>query len=443
MPDTNRTFSKTSMTDSVLPRTEDIRVCVVGMGYVGLPLALAFSEHYPTVGYDINTRRIEELQRGEDHTREVEPEELRAARELTFTTRQEDIGISNVYIVTVPTPIDLSKQPDLGPLQSSSQTISLYLKKGDMVIYESTVYPGVTEDFCLPLLEAGSGLEAGVDFGIGYSPERINPADKERRLPDICKITSGLNPACASFVDALYHKIIRAGTFPAASIRTAEMAKVMENAQRDINIALMNELAIMCDHMKLRTYEVLEAAATKWNFLPFKPGLVGGHCIGVDPYYLIHKSQQVGHHPDLIISGRRINNSMGTYIARKVTRLMAQRGIGTPSINVLILGLSFKENCPDLRNSKVADIYNYLHSMVASIEVYDPLVESDAAVQELGVPVISGEPRPGHYSCVIVAVPHAEFIQRGAAWVRSLCTPDAVVYDIKSALVPDLVDATL
>ena len=310
-----------------------------------------------------------------------------------------------------------------------------------MVIYESTVYPGVTEEMCLPLLEQ-SGLRAGVDFGLGYSPERINPADKERKLKDICKITAGLTPACAEYVDALYARIITAGTFPAASIRTAEMAKVVENAQRDINIALMNELAIICDHMDLRTFEVLEAAGTKWNFLPFKPGLVGGHCIGVDPYYLIHKSQRVGHHPDLIISGRRINNSMGTYIARKVTRMMTQRNIEVTRANVLILGISFKENCPDLRNSKVVDIHRYLVSMVGSIDVYDPLVRSKDAENELGI-ALSAEPAADHYDCVIMAVPHDAFLQRGADWVRSLCRQPCLVYDIKSALVPDLVDKTL
>jgi len=417
------------------------RICIIGMGYVGLPLALAFQQHGAVLGFDINQRRIKELQQGVDVTLEATREELHAASQLAFTADPAAIADCNVYIVTVPTPIDLSQQPDLGAIQSATELISGCLKPGDMVIYESTVYPGVTEEMCLPLLER-SGLRAGKDFGLGYSPERINPADKERKLKDIKKITAGLTPACASYVDALYAKIISVGTFPAASIRTAEMAKVVENAQRDINIALMNELAIICDHMDLRTYEVLEAAGTKWNFLPFKPGLVGGHCIGVDPYYLIHKSQRVGHHPDLIISGRRINNSMGTYIARKVTRMMTQRDIEVTRANVLILGISFKENCPDLRNSKVVDIHRYLVSMVAKIDVFDPLVRSEDAEHELGIG-LAEEPAAGHYDCVIVAVPHDAFLLRGADWVRSLCRQPCLVYDIKSALVPDLVDKTL
>jgi len=416
-------------------------ICVVGMGYVGLPLALAFQQHGPVTGFDINAQRITELQQGVDVTLEATSEELQTASQLSYSADPADIAACNVYIITVPTPIDLSQQPDLGAIKSATELIAGYLQKGDMVIYESTVYPGVTEEMCLPLLEQ-SGLRAGVDFGLGYSPERINPADKERKLKDICKITAGLTPACAEYVDALYARIITAGTFPAASIRTAEMAKVVENAQRDINIALMNELAIICDHMDLRTFEVLEAAGTKWNFLPFKPGLVGGHCIGVDPYYLIHKSQRVGHHPDLIISGRRINNSMGTYIARKVTRMMTQRDIEVTRANVLILGISFKENCPDLRNSKVVDIHRYLLSMVGSIDVYDPLVRSEDAENELAV-TLSAEPAAGHYDCVIMAVPHDAFLQRGADWVRSLCRQPCLVYDIKSALVPDLVDKTL
>ncbi|MBU1188495.1 MAG: nucleotide sugar dehydrogenase [Gammaproteobacteria bacterium] len=417
------------------------RICIIGMGYVGLPLALAFQRHGEVVGFDINQQRIDELRQGVDVTLEATTAELQAADQLSYSADAADIAACNVFIVTVPTPIDLSQQPDLGAIKSATELIAGCLKRGDLVIYESTVYPGVTEEMCLPLLER-SGLRAGVDFGLGYSPERINPADKERKLADIRKITAGLTPACASQIDALYAKIITAGTFPAASIRTAEMAKVVENAQRDINIALMNELAIICDHMDLRTYEVLEAAGTKWNFLPFKPGLVGGHCIGVDPYYLIHKSQRVGHHPDLIISGRRINNSMGTYIARKVTRMMTQRDIEVTRANVLILGISFKENCPDLRNSKVVDIHRYLLSMVASIDVYDPLVRSEDAKAELGIELCA-EPISGHYDCVILAVPHDSFLQRGADWVRALCRQPCLVYDIKSALVPDLVDKTL
>ncbi len=418
-----------------------LRICVVGMGYVGLPLALAFQQHYPVVGFDINAQRIEELRAGIDLTREATSAELQSANNLLFSAAAEDIAQCNVYIVTVPTPIDLSHQPDLGAIISATELIAGYLQAGDTVIYESTVYPGVTQELCQPLLEQ-SGHKAGKDFALGYSPERINPADKDRKLKNIMKITSGLTHECAEFVDALYSKIIVAGTFKAASIRTAEMAKVVENAQRDVNIALMNELAIICDHMDLRTYEVLEAAGTKWNFLPFKPGLVGGHCIGVDPYYLIHKSQRVGHHPDLIISGRRINNSMGTYIARKVTRMMTQRDIEVTKANVLILGITFKENCPDLRNSKVVDIHRYLVSMVGTIDVYDPLVRSADSEHELGVS-LAGEPPQNHYDCVIMAVPHDEFLQRGADWVRSLCRQPCLVYDIKSALVPALVDKTL
>ena len=309
-----------------LPSDDAIKLCIIGLGYVGLPLALAFSRYYPVIGFDIDVERIEELRAGTDRTMEATPEELQASDQPHYTCDPDELAGCNVYIVTVPSPIDLSQQPDLGAIRSASELIGKLLTRGDVVVYESTVYPGVTVDICLPLLEK-SGLVAGRDFALGYSPERINPGDKTRRLKDIRKITAGLTPRCADFVDRLYSRIIEAGIFRAASISTAEMAKVVENSQRDVNIALMNELAIMCDHLELRTFEVLEAAATKWNFLPFSPGLVGGHCIGVDPYYLIHKSQRVGHHPDLIISGRRINNSMGTYIARKVTRMMTQRDI--------------------------------------------------------------------------------------------------------------------
>ena len=425
----------------MLPPDDAVKLCVIGLGYVGLPLALAFSRHHPVIGFDIDAERIAELRSGVDRTLEATPEELRTSGQLHYTFDPDELAACNVYIVTVPSPIDLSQQPDLGAIRSASELIAKRLDRGDVVIYESTVYPGVTEEVCLPLLER-SGLVAGRDFALGYSPERINPGDKTHKLKDIRKITAGLTPRCAEFVDRLYSRIIEAGIFRAASIATAEMAKVVENSQRDVNIALMNELAIMCDHLGLRTFEVLEAAATKWNFLPFSPGLVGGHCVGVDPYYLIHKSQRVGHHPDLIISGRRINNSMGTYIARKVTRMMTQRDIEVTRANVLILGVSFKENCPDLRNSKVADIYRYLESMVASIEGFDPLVRGPDSERELGIPLI-GEPRQQHYDCIVVNVPHDEFLRRGADWVRSLCREPRLVYDIKSAFVPDLIDKTL
>jgi len=431
------------VTKPELPAISDkLKICIVGVGYVGLPLAVAFAEHFQTLGYDIDSERISELKRGCDRTREVGEETLRTQSCLAFTDQPDDIADSVIYIVTAPTPIDPSLQPDLATTRSATEMISRYLRKGDMVIYESTFYPGLTEEICIPLLEEGSGLRAGQDFGVGYSPERINPSDKTRRLSDIVKLTAGLTPACADFVDRLYQHIITAGTFRAASIRTAEMAKIVENVQRDVNIALINEMAIMCDHMNLRTYEVMAAARTKWNFLPFSPGLVGGHCIGVDPYYLIHKSQRVGHHPDLIISGRRVNNSMGTYIARKVTRMMAQRKIEVTTANVLILGLAFKENCPDIRNTKVLDIHRYLVSMVASVDVYDPVVAPDPSRSELGIPLIE-EPAPGHYSCVILAVAHDDFLERGSDWVRSLLRERSLFYDIKSALVPGLVDKTL
>ncbi|MCC6303535.1 MAG: Vi polysaccharide biosynthesis UDP-N-acetylglucosamine C-6 dehydrogenase TviB [Gammaproteobacteria bacterium] len=420
----------------------DIRIGVIGLGYVGLPLAVALGERFPTVGFDINRRRIGELRAGRDNTLEVSPEELSQASRLTFSDKAEDIAACNFYIVTVPTPIDGYKRPDLSPLISASNTVGKILKKGDVVVYESTVYPGCTEEICVPLLEQGSGLVFNRDFFAGYSPERINPGDKQHRLATISKVTSGSTPAAADLINAVYGSIITAGTHKASSIRVAEAAKVIENTQRDVNIALINELALIFNRLGIDTLEVLEAAGTKWNFLPFRPGLVGGHCIGVDPYYLTHKAQEIGYHPEVILAGRRINDNMGGYVAGRVMRLMTKRRIPMADSRVLILGLAFKENCPDLRNTRVLDIAAELKGYHADVDIYDPWIDAEEAEHEYRIKPVSS-PDAGAYDAVILAVAHDQFRAMGIDGIRRLCKPNAVVYDVKSMFPADQVDGRL
>ena len=403
---------------------------VVGLGYVGLPLAVALGQRYTTVGFDINAARIAELKAGRDSSLEVEPAELTRASRLSYTTSPEDLRACNVYIVTVPTPITEAKTPDLNPLISASTLLGTVLSQGDVVIYESTVYPGATEEVCVPRLEQGSGLKLNEGFFVGYSPERINPGDKEHRLTTIKKVTSGSTPEAADFVDALYGSIIEAGTHRASSIRVAEAAKVIENTQRDVNIALINELALIFNRLGIDTDEVLAAAGSKWNFLPFRPGLVGGHCIGVDPYYLTHKAQEIGYHPEIILAGRRLNDSMGAFVASEVVKLMAARGGFPVDARVLILGLTFKENCPDLRNTRVVDIAAELKSYGIQCDVHDPWASSAEAEHEYGIRLV--QPSAGAaYDAVIVAVAHREFAAMGIDGVRALAKPGAVVYDVK------------
>jgi UDP-N-acetyl-D-galactosamine dehydrogenase len=361
------------------------RVGVVGLGYVGLPLAVEFGKHFDTVGFDIKAPRIAELKAGKDSTLECSPAELKAAKQLKYTTSLKELGKCRVFIVTVPTPIDRYNRPDLTPLERSSETVGKVLKKGDIVIYESTVYPGCTEEICVPILERVSGLKFNKDFFAGYSPERINPGDKEHRLPTIKKVTSGSTAAVAEFVDKLYRSVVRAGTHKASSIRVAEAAKVIENTQRDVNIALINELALLFNRLGIDTEEVLLAAGSKWNFLPFRPGLVGGHCIGVDPYYLTHKAQEIGFHPEMILAGRRLNDSMANYVAGQIVKLMAGKKILAKGSRVLVLGLTFKENCPDLRNSKVADVVRELRNYGAHVDVFDPWIDGAEAEHEYGI----------------------------------------------------------
>ena len=418
------------------------RIAVIGQGYVGLPLAVEFGKHYPTVGYDIRAQRVDELKAGRDSTLEVSAEELAASPHLGFSCALEDIRACNVYIVTVPTPIDAAKRPDLTPLVKASQAIGSVLKPGDVVVYESTVYPGCTEEVCVPLLEAASGLVFNRDFHCGYSPERINPGDKLHRVTNILKVTSGSTPETADFVDALYGRIITAGTHKASSIKVAEAAKVIENTQRDVNIALINELALIFNKLGIDTLEVLEAAGTKWNFLPFRPGLVGGHCISVDPYYLTHKAQEIGYHPEVILAGRRINDGMGAHVAAQVVRLMTRKGINPVGARVLVLGLAFKENCPDLRNTRVVDIIAELSEFQAQVDVYDPWVDAAEARHEYGITPIAA-PQAGGYDAVVLAVGHAEFARLGGAGVRALGKANSVVYDVKYVLPRDAVDGRL
>jgi len=418
------------------------RIAIIGLGYVGLPLAVEFGKQFDTVGFDINAARIAELRAGRDRTLEVEPELLAQAIRLRFTDQADGIAGCNVYIVTVPTPIDGARRPDLAPLLKASETIGRVLKPGDVVVYESTVYPGCTEEACVPVLERVSGLKFNRDFFAGYSPERINPGDKEHRVTSILKVTSGSTPETADFVDALYASIITAGTHKAGSIKVAEAAKVIENTQRDLNIALVNDLAILFDKLGIDTLEVLEAAGTKWNFLPFRPGLVGGHCIGVDPYYLTHKAQEVGHHPDVILAGRRTNDGMGGYVAAQTVRLMIRKRINPVGAKVLVLGLAFKENCPDLRNTRVIDIVEALRQDNLQVDVHDPWVDAGEARHEYGLDLVA-VPKPGDYDAVIIAVGHRQFRELGAAGIRGYGKPGAVLYDVKYVLPREAVDGRL
>jgi len=418
------------------------RIGVIGLGYVGLPLAVEFGKRFDTTGFDIDADRIRDLKRGRDATLETTRQELRAAKHLKFTAQLKDLKRCRTYIVTVPTPIDEYKRPDLSAMQGASETVGRVLKKGDVVVYESTVYPGCTEEVCVPILERVSGLKFNRDFFAGYSPERINPGDKEHRLPTIRKVTSGSTPAAAEFVDKLYGSIIRVGTHKASSIRVAEAAKVIENTQRDVNIALINELALIFKRLGIDTEEVLLAAGTKWNFLPFRPGLVGGHCIGVDPYYLTHKAQEIGYHPEMILAGRRLNDNMGLYVASEVVRLMTERRIHIKGSRILVMGLAFKENCPDLRNSKVVDVIRELQAFGAQVDVYDPWVDGRKARHEYGLRPIR-KPQRRHYDAAVLAVAHTEFKNGGAAAVRQLCRRNHVLYDIKYAFPAADVDGRL
>ncbi|MDS4041233.1 MAG: Vi polysaccharide biosynthesis UDP-N-acetylglucosamine C-6 dehydrogenase TviB [Candidatus Competibacter sp.] len=418
------------------------RIGIVGLGYVGLPLAVEFGKRFPTLGLDINEARIRELQAGTDSTLEVTPEELRLADQLRYTNHAEYLANCNAYIVTVPTPVDEYKRPDFGPLIGASTTVGRLLKPGDVVVYESTVYPGATEEVCVPILERESGLRFNVDFFAGYSPERINPGDREHRLTTIRKITSGSTPQAAEFVDALYRSIITAGTHRASSIRVAEAAKVIENTQRDVNIALVNELALLFNRLGIDTEEVLLAAGTKWNFLPFRPGLVGGHCIGVDPYYLTHKAQEIGYHPEMILAGRRVNDGMGAHVVQRVVKLMNQRRIPVMDANVLVMGLTFKENCPDLRNTRVVDIVREFRDYNARVDVYDPWVDAGEAAHEYGIEPIT-QPRSGHYDAIILAVAHRQFREMGAGGIRTLGKPDSVLFDVKYVLPAGATDGRL
>jgi UDP-N-acetyl-D-galactosamine dehydrogenase len=408
-------------------------LAIIGLGYVGLPLAAEFGKKRPVLGFDINAARVAELQAGRDHTLEVSAEELRESIHLRFSADPAALKACTIFIVTVPTPIDQHKQPDLTPLIKASETIGRALKVGDIVIYESTVYPGATEEVCVPVLEKISGLRFNTDFFAGYSPERINPGDKEHRVTSIKKVTSGSTPEVAAQVDALYLEIITAGTHLAPSIRVAEAAKVIENTQRDVNIALINELAIIFNRLGLDTEAVLQAAGTKWNFLPFRPGLVGGHCIGVDPYYLTHKAQSIGYHPEIILAGRRLNDSMGAYVVTQLVKQMTKQRIHVQGARVLVMGLTFKENCPDLRNTKVVDIVRELADYEVTAEVYDPWVSSTDAQHEYGFATI-GQPEPGVYDAIILAVAHQQFKAMGVDALRALGKPEHVLFDLKYIL---------
>ena len=420
----------------------DIKLAIVGLGYVGLPLAVEFGKKRSVLGFDINQKRIKELQGGVDHTLEVSSEELAEAGKLSYSADPAELAKCNVYIVTVPTPIDDYKQPDLTPLIKASETIGKVLKKGDIVIYESTVYPGATEEDCVPVLEKFSGLKFNTDFFAGYSPERINPGDKNHRVSTIKKVTSGSTPEVADLVNDLYSEIITAGTHKASSIRVAEAAKVIENTQRDVNIALINELALIFNKMGIDTEAVLEAAGTKWNFLPFRPGLVGGHCIGVDPYYLTHKAQAIGYHPEIILAGRRLNDSMGSYVVSQLVKAMTKRQIQVQGAKVLVMGLTFKENCPDLRNTRIVDILKELGEYSMDVDVFDPWVDPAEAEHEYGITPVKA-PEKGAYDAIILAVSHHQFVELGAEGIRALGKPQHVLYDLKYVLKADQADIRL
>ncbi len=420
----------------------NLQLGIVGLGYVGLPLAVEFGKRFRTVGFDVKPGRIAELRRGADSTLEVDAAELAEAAKLSFTSDLEDLAGCRVFIVTVPTPIDEYKRPDLTPLVRASGSVGKVLKKGDVVVYESTVYPGCTEEICVPILEQASGLRFNRDFFAGYSPERINPGDKEHRVTTIKKVTSGSTPAVAEFVDSLYRSIVRVGTHKASSIKVAEAAKVIENTQRDVNIALINELALIFNRLGIDTEEVLLAAGSKWNFLPFRPGLVGGHCIGVDPYYLTHKAQAIGYHPEMILAGRRINDNMGIYVAQQVTQLMIRRRIQVRDSRILVMGLTFKENCPDVRNSKIVDVVRELDKYGAKVDVYDPWADPDAAEHEYDLRPVK-RVKPGTYDAIVLGVAHRQFREMGIAKIRALARKNHVLYDIKYLFKADEVDGRL
>jgi UDP-N-acetyl-D-glucosamine/UDP-N-acetyl-D-galactosamine dehydrogenase len=409
---------------------ENISIGIIGLGYVGLPLAAKFGEHQKVLGFDINAQRISELNNGIDATLELSHAELSSATGLQFTNKAHDLANCNFYIITVPTPITASNEPDLSPLISATKTVGKYLSKGDYVIYESTVYPGATEEECAPILEKISGLKLNQDFFLGYSPERINPGDKTHRIADIKKITSGSSPEAALVIDELYQSIITAGTYLASSIKVAEAAKVIENTQRDVNIALINELSLIFNELEISTEEVLDAAATKWNFLPFKPGLVGGHCIGVDPYYLTYKAQSVGYEPEIILAGRRLNDAMSSHVSNRLISEMTKQNIQISGSKVLIMGLTFKENCPDIRNTKVIDVVKSLEKSNIDVDIYDPWIDSVAAIQNYKLNVIA-EPKKGEYDAVIITVAHDIFIEKGIEFIKSLVKSDHLIFDVK------------
>ena len=425
-----------------MSKLSDVKIAVIGLGYVGLPLAVAFAKRFPVLGFDINSNRVKELEAGVDSTLEVSKSELDAAEALSFSCCEDDLNSCNTFIVTVPTPIDKYKRPDLAPLLKASAMLGNIIKTGDVIIYESTVYPGATEDDCIPVVESLSGLSLNKDFFAGYSPERINPGDKSHRVEDILKVTSGSDQATADFVDNLYASVIKAGTYKASSIKVAEAAKVIENTQRDVNIALINELAIIFEKLNIDTSEVLEAAGTKWNFLPFRPGLVGGHCIGVDPYYLTHKSESVGYHPEIILAGRRINDGMAKYVVSQLVKKMINEKIDVNSSRVLVMGLAFKENCPDIRNSKVIDIVTELRGYGIDVDVYDPWVDSKDVIQNYGISVID-EPELDSYGGIILAVAHDEFKEMGVKKIKQFGSHHHVFYDLKSVFQLGVADLRL
>ncbi|MFT4019921.1 MAG: Vi polysaccharide biosynthesis UDP-N-acetylglucosamine C-6 dehydrogenase TviB [Acinetobacter sp.] len=421
---------------------DQLKIAIIGLGYVGLPLAVEFGKTVATVGFDIQQKRINELKNGQDHTLETSPDELTEAKHLSYTTNIADLRDCNFFIVTVPTPIDEFKQPDLSPLVKASESIAQVLKKGDIVVYESTVYPGATEEVCIPVLEDNSGLKFNQDFYAGYSPERINPGDKEHRVTNILKITAGSTPEIANYIDDVYNLIITAGTHKAPSIKVAEAAKVIENTQRDVNIALINELALIFNKMNIDTEAVLQAAGTKWNFLPFRPGLVGGHCIGVDPYYLTHKAQAIGYHPEIILAGRRLNDGMGAYVVTQLVKTMVKKRIQVEGAKVLVLGLSFKENCPDIRNTRVIDIVKELQEYHIQVDVHDPWVDAGEVEHEYGL-ALATEPKNHYYDAVVLAVAHHQFKQYTREDIAQFCKANFVLYDLKYVMDKNSVDIRL
>jgi UDP-N-acetyl-D-galactosamine dehydrogenase len=423
--------------------TNSAKIAIIGLGYVGLPLAVEFGKQRPVVGFDINAARTAELQSGQDHTLEVSPAELASANQLSFTSNPNDLKSCRVFIITVPTPVDKTNQPDLTPLIRASETVGRAMPAGAIVIYESTVYPGATEEVCVPVLEKFSGNRFNINFYCGYSPERINPGDKEHRLHSIIKVTSGSTPEVAEAVDQLYKQIITAGTHKASSIKVAEAAKVIENTQRDVNIALMNELSLIFHRLGIDTLEVLQAAGTKWNFLPFRPGLVGGHCIGVDPYYLTHKAEEVGYHSEVILAGRRINDSMAAHVADQTVKLMLRKNLPVLGSRLLVLGLTFKENCPDLRNTKVVDVVRALQGYNTLVDVYDPWINVVEAQREYGLRCLTQPPQSGQYAAIVLAVNHREFVAWGGQYIKALGQSGAVVYDVKGVLPLGVADGRL